>query len=132
MGSRSNIPISNNNSEVQDDIESESDDSSEGELIENDGENASNQEDSEEENNEEMGGGDLNEAHRSRISSKIQSHKWSHSLFFTVLDISIVNAWINWNDTSTKKNISLHDFQKNIIEQINIPVFWWKKKKKKF
>lgn len=41
------------------------------------------------------------------------------------MDIALVNSWINFKEDSGK-NITLHQFQENLITQIEIPKFWWK------
>jgi hypothetical protein len=75
--------------------------------------------------NENMGGIDLHDSLRSRISTHIRSKKWWIPLFYACLDIAIVNSCINWK-ASKSLDITFHDFVISIIEEIQPPVGWWK------
>jgi hypothetical protein len=59
--------------------------------------------------NEHMGGIDLHDSHRSRISTQIRSKKWWTPLFYGCLDIAIVNSCINWKEAKGEE-ITFHNY----------------------
>lgn len=76
--------------------------------------------------NENMGGIDLHDAHRARISTHITSKKWWTPLFYGCLDIAIVNSCINWKQAKGV-DITFHSFVIALIEEMKPPIDWWKK-----
>ena len=78
--------------------------------------------------NENMGGIDLYDSHRARISTHIRSKKWWTPLFYGCLDIAIVNACINWKEAKNQ-DITFHDFVIALIEEMKPDIGWWGKKK---
>ena len=75
--------------------------------------------------NENMGGIDLHDAHRSRISTHLRTKKWWTPLFYGCLDIALVNFRINWKEAKSV-NITFHEFVITIIQEIQHPIGWWK------
>ena len=76
--------------------------------------------------NDNMGGIDLHDSHRSRISTQLTSKKWWTPLFYGCLDISIVNSCINWREVNST-NMTFHAFVISIINDLQPPVGWWQK-----
>lgn len=54
--------------------------------------------------NKHMGGVDLLDSHLGRHSIKIKSKKWYFRLFYHMLDLAIINAWILYKEVQLKQN----------------------------
>jgi ABC-type proline/glycine betaine transport system permease subunit len=72
--------------------------------------------------NQNMGGVDRMVPIVQEYQLNYQGKKWWHALFFSALDIALINSWINWKESS--QTLSLNEFKQKVIQQIGIPIHW--------
>ena len=68
--------------------------------------------------NQHVGGIDLLESLVGKYRTKIRSRKWYHRVFFHLLDLAVVNAWLLYRrcHADDRKPPRLHDFKADIAE----------------
>ena len=69
--------------------------------------------------NKHMGGVDLLDSLLGLYRCKIRSKKWYHRIFFHLIDLSVVNAWLLYKrvcQTKQQKTLRLHDFKAQVAE----------------
>jgi hypothetical protein len=69
--------------------------------------------------NQHMGGVDLLDSLVGLYRTKIRSRKWYHRVFFHLVDLMVVNAWLLYRRTNNgSKLLRLHDFKADIAEAL--------------
>ena len=68
--------------------------------------------------NRHMGGVDLLDSLIGLYRTKIRSRKWYHRVFFHLMDLTVVNAWLLYRRCSQAngKQLTLHDFKADVAE----------------
>ena len=68
--------------------------------------------------NKHMGGVDLLDSLIGLYRNKIRSRKWYHRVFFHLIDLTVVNAWLLYRRSfpGKCKMLSLHDFKADVAE----------------
>lgn len=76
--------------------------------------------------NKHMGGVDLIDSLIGLYRNKLRSKKWYHRLFFHMLDMTVINAWLLYRrraaaaaaDQGASKTMTLHEFKASIAEAL--------------
>lgn len=64
--------------------------------------------------NRHMGGVDLLDSHMSRYRILLRSKKWYIKLFYHLLDLTFVNAWLLWKKSDVNNKMTLAEFKEEV------------------
>ena len=68
--------------------------------------------------NKHMGGVDLLDSLLGLYKTRMKSKKWYHKIFFHLMDMTVINAWLLYRRCRNDNNIRLLDFKISVAEAL--------------